>query len=86
MKLANVLNLIIKILETSKISNPKKESKLLLSDVLKINEYEIITNTQKNINEKELKKIISLVEKRAKMCRQVQIHSILHSRIGPIKQ
>ena len=66
MKLANVLNLIIKILEKSNIGNPKREAKLLICHALKINEYEIISKPNKLLVKKEIQIINKLLVKRAK--------------------
>ena len=66
MKLLDILINGEKLLKESSIINSKREAKLIIMHVLNINEYEFLTNPEKSIQEKEYKKIITLLKKRAK--------------------
>ncbi len=65
MKLNKIINEGKNILQKSNIQNAKRESILLINHVLKIKEYEHLSNPNKIVKDKDYKKIIILLKKRA---------------------
>ena len=64
MNIENILNEGISILQKYKISNPKLDSEILLSNSIKRDKKHIILNPKEILNSEQLGKFKSLIERR----------------------
>ena len=66
MNIENILNKGVNILQKNKIPNPKLDSQILLSNLIKRDKKHIILNPKELLNSKQLEKFKSLINRRKK--------------------